>query len=149
MEGDIMNTTNPRRNAEGYPDPTSYAILMAIEREEYRKLHPRKPIVYICSPFAGDIVRNTENARQYCKFAVRQGTIPFAPHLFYPQFMSDDDPEQRKLGLLFGMIWLCKCDELWCFGNRISDGMRRELAKSRAKGIPIKFYTQDCEVVNL
>jgi hypothetical protein len=135
-----------KRNSEGYWDPTNHAALTAIEKEEYRKAHPRRPMVYICSPFAGDEVGNMERARQFCKFAVRQGTIPFAPHLLYPQFMSDGDPEQRKLALLFGVVWLCKMDEVWVFGERISDGMKREIAKARSKGISIKFFTADCEV---
>lgn len=141
-----MNTTNPRRNAEGYSDPTAYAALTAVSREEQRKANPRRPIVYICSPFAGDVMLNIENARKYCKFAVDKGMVPFASHLLYPQFLDDGDEDQRKLGLLFGIIWLSKCDELWCFGNRVSEGMKRELAKARAKGIPIRFFYEDCEV---
>ena len=30
----MANTTNPRRNAEGYSDPTAYEALKNIEREE-------------------------------------------------------------------------------------------------------------------
>jgi hypothetical protein len=120
--------------------------LTAIEREEYRKAHPRRPMVYICSPFAGDEAGNIERARQFCKFAVRQGTIPFAPHLLYPQFMSDSNPADRELALLFGIVWLCKMDAVWVFGTTISPGMKREIAKARSKGIPIKFFTADCEV---
>lgn len=29
----MANTTNPRRNAEGYSDPTAYGALKNIERE--------------------------------------------------------------------------------------------------------------------
>jgi hypothetical protein len=60
--------------------------------------------------------------------------------------MSDSDPAQRELALLFGVIWLCKMDAVWVFGERISEGMKREIAKARSKGIPIKFFTADCEV---
>lgn len=141
-----MTTTNPRLNASGCADPTAFEAIATIQREERRKSRSRRPLVYICSPFAGDEAGNTERARQFCKFAVRQGAIPFAPHLLYPQFMLDSDPEQRKLALLFGVVWLCKMDEVWVFGERISDGMKQEIAKARSKGIPLKFYTEDCEV---
>jgi hypothetical protein len=134
-----------KRNSEGYWDPTSYAALSQIEREEYRKAHPKRPLVYICSPFAGDIPRNTEAARQYCKFAVRQGMIPFAPHLLYPQFMSDSDPAQRELALLFGVVWLCKMDELWVFGEAISSGMKREILAAKKRGITIKKFNENLE----
>ena len=77
---------------------------------------------------------------------MKQNTIPFAPHLLYPQFMDDSNPAERELGLLFGVVWLCKMDEVWVFGERISPGMKREIAKARSKGISIKFFTEDCEV---
>ncbi|MCL2509212.1 MAG: DUF4406 domain-containing protein [Oscillospiraceae bacterium] len=141
----MSRTEISRYNGERYSDPTAYAALSAVERDEYRKTHPRRPLVYVCSPFAGDEVFNTERARRFCKFAVEQGAIPFAPHLLYPQFMDDGDPGERELALLFGVVWLCKMDELWVFGEYISPGMKREIKKARAKGIPIKFFTADCE----
>ena len=39
-------------NAERYLDPTAYEALMNIEREAKRTAY--KPLVYICSPFAGN-----------------------------------------------------------------------------------------------
>lgn len=30
----MANTTNPRRNAEGYPDPTAYEALKNIDRTD-------------------------------------------------------------------------------------------------------------------
>ena len=41
-------------NSEGYSDPTAYSALSSIENET-RALRAFRPIVYICSPFAGDI----------------------------------------------------------------------------------------------
>ena len=43
------------RNAEGYADPTAYGAFCAIEKEE-KALRAFRPIVYICSPYAGDVV---------------------------------------------------------------------------------------------
>ena len=133
-------------NSEGYPDPTAYEAMTAVQLNEKSKSEPYRPLVYICSPFAGDVERNIENARKFCKFAVKQNAIPLAPHLHYPQFLDDNDPAQRKDGLWFALILLCKTDEVWVFGKTISEGMKRELAKARKKGIPIKFFTKDCEV---
>jgi len=132
-------------NHERYPDPTAYEALTAVRREEKRRSRVYRPLVYICSPFAGDVERNIENARKYCAFAVKQKAIPLAPHLHYPQFMDDGDPAQRKDGLRFALILLVKCDALWVFGERISEGMKKEIAKARKKSIPIKFFTTDCE----
>ena len=100
-----------RYNAEGYPDPTAFNALSAIEREERVKQY--LPLVYIASPFAGDTQRNAERARGYCRLAVSKGCIPLAPHLLYPQFMDDDDRETHELGIFFALVLLGKCDELW------------------------------------
>ena len=134
-----------RRNSEGYPDPTAYNALTTIAHAD--KANRYLPLVYIASPFAGDTKRNTKMVRDYCRFAVGKGCIPLAPHLHYPQFMNDDDKEQRDLGLRFALILLSKCDELWVFGDKISGGMAREIVKAKRRGIPIKYFNHKCEEV--
>ena len=42
-----------KRNAEGYYDPTAGEALLNIMREERKKAN--RALVYICSPYAGDI----------------------------------------------------------------------------------------------
>jgi hypothetical protein len=96
-------------------------------------------IVYICSPFSGDVARNTENARKFCKYAVSKGVMPIAPHLLFPQFLDDNCPMEREKGLAFGLALLEKTDELWVFGTHQSEGMRREIEKATADGIPITY----------
>jgi hypothetical protein len=131
------------RNQEGYPDPTPYEALKTIDQRAKEYL----PLVYICSPFAGDTERNIERARGYCRLAVSRGCIPLAPHLHYPQFMDDGDQKQRELGLRFALILLGKCDELWVFGERISSGMAREIAKAKRRGMPIRYFDSKGEEV--
>ncbi len=63
------------KNAEGYADPTAYRASCAIEKEE-KALRAFRPIVYICSPYAGDVENNTAAARRYSRFAVEAGYIP-------------------------------------------------------------------------
>ena len=135
-----------RYNAEGYPDPTAYSALLAIQREE--KAKPYLPLVYIASPFAGETERNTERARGYCRLAVSKGCIPLAPHLFYPQFMDDDDRETRELAIFFALVLLGKCDEIWVFGERMSEGMEREIAKARKRNMPIRYFNSRCVEVS-
>ena len=84
------------KNAEGYPDPTAFGAFCAIEKEE-KALRAFRPIVYICSPYAGDIETNTAAARRYCRFAVEAGYIPIAPHLLFPQFLNDADPNAARI----------------------------------------------------
>lgn len=127
-------------NKEGYPDPVPYRAIRNLDRKRMYR-----PLVYICSPYAGDIEANVENARRYCRYAVDKGCIPLASHLLYPQFMSDDDPDERALGLRFGHVLLSKCKELWVFGDVISSGMHQEIDYAKSRGIPIKLFTNKCD----
>ena len=58
-------------NSEGYYDPTAYEALTKIEQEA-KALRSFRPVVYICSPLAGDMVKNQENA-------VLTATLPWMP----------------------------------------------------------------------
>ncbi|MGI6378226.1 MAG: DUF4406 domain-containing protein [Bacilli bacterium] len=138
-------------NAEGYYDPTNYEAMRELIREELKRRYGTeyRPLVFICSPFAGDMEGNAERTRKYCRFAVEQYAIPVAPHLLYPQFMDEHDPDSRKLGLFFGRVLLGKCQELWVFGDTISDGMSYEIRKAQNHNMPIKYFTEECEVKTL
>ena len=133
-------------NAERYLDPTAYEALMNIEREAKRTAY--KPLVFICSPFAGNIERNTRRARDFCRFAVSENCIPIAPHLLFPQFMEESDPKQRRLGIFFGLVLQSKCKEVWGFGGNITKGMAVEIEKAHERGLPVRYFTERCvEVV--
>ena len=134
-------------NSEGYYDPTAAEALANVAREEKAKASQYRPLVYICSPFAGDTEGNINRAQGYCRFAVSEGYIPLAPHLHFPQFMDDCDREQRELGLFFALVMLCKCDEVWVFGSRVSNGMAREISKAKQRDIPIRYINDICEEV--
>ena len=133
-------------NNEGYPDPTAYNALSSIE-DEARALRAFRPIVYICSPFAGDIEKNVAAARTYSRFAVEQGYIPIAPHLLFPQFLNDSDPKERELGLFFGNAIMSKCSEIWVFGNHISSGMKAEIKRAKWKNYRLRYFTENLEEV--
>ena len=132
-------------NAEGYLDLTAYEALLANEREAKKAAF--RPLVFICSPLAGDVEHNLERARRYCRFAVTKGAIPLAPHLLFPQFMDDGDKTQRNLAILMGLVLLSKCHELWRFGDRISPGMAIELEKAKRLGIPVRHFSGECAEV--
>ena len=104
-------------------------------------------IVYICSPYAGDIAGNVDAARRYSRFAVGKGYIPIAPHLLYPQFLDDADPDERELGIFFGNAIMSKCSEVWVFGSRISAGMQAEIRRAKWKSYRLRYFTEDCQEV--
>lgn len=133
-------------NSEGYFDPTAYGALSIIDKEE-RALRAFRPIVYICSPFAGDIDTNVKAARAYSRFAVEAGYIPIAPHLLFPQFLNDADPQERQLGLFFGNTLMSKCSEVWVFGKHISPGMEAEIERAKWKNYRLRYFTENLEEV--
>ena len=112
-------------NCEGYPDPTAHKALTAIEQEH----------------------RSLRAFRRYSRFAVEAGYIPFAPHLLFPQFLNDADPNERELGLFFGNALMSKCSEVWVFGSRISAGMQAEINRAKWKNYRLRYFTEDCQEV--
>lgn len=64
-------------NSEGYYDPTAYEALTNIQREEKAAQKAAYlPLVYVCSPYSGDIKNNVSNAKKYSRFAVENRAIP-------------------------------------------------------------------------
>lgn len=103
--------------------------------------------IYICSPLAGNIEANIANAKRYCAFAIGQGVMPYAPHVYFTQFLDDEVPEERDMGIEAGMKWLALCSEIWVFGNRISLGMGAELEYAKEHGLVIRHFTDDCKEI--
>ena len=103
-------------------------------------------LIYVCSPYRGDIERNTARARRYCRFVQTQGEMPFASHLHNCQFMEDFIPEERQAGIQLGLEMLKKADAIWVFGDVLTSGMREELEMAMALNLPMRFFTDSCEV---
>ena len=123
------------KNQEGYPDVVPYQAFANIDREQKRF----RPMVYICSPFSGDIAGNIKKAKQYSRYAVNHGAIPIAPHLLFPQFMSEET--ERDRAVFMGIAILSKCAELWVFGDVHSKGMENEIAYAERKNMTIRYFT--------
>lgn len=104
--------------------------------------------VYICSPLRPhgeteeerkkDLHRNEQLARFACRYATEHGCMPLAPHLYFSQFMDDADPQDREDGIRYGLKWLEGCEEIWVVERRITEGMKREIAVARKRGMKEK-----------
>ena len=144
-----------RKNSEQYSDPTAYEALTAVERSErigIRKRRKFMPLVYICSRYAADekrtVSENEEAAIKYSRFAIEQGCIPLASHLLYPRILDDSNPEQRKLGLFFGQVWLDIAREIWIFSDgSLSKGMQAEYDRAKKRGYRIRYFNESMEEV--
>jgi len=89
--------------------------------------------VYIISRYAGKTEQerafNVEVCRYFCRQIIKAGKQPVAPHLYYPQFIDDNDPEEREQGLALGIADLDACDEflIVTVDGVISAGMAGEI----------------------
>ena len=102
-------------------------------------------LVYVCSPYKGDVEYNVSKAQGFCRFAVTEGVMPFAPHLHNTQFLDDTSEDGRSIGMRLGLGMLNRSDELWAFGSRISEGMLEEIEAAEQLGIPVQYYNDRCE----
>lgn len=132
-----------RKNSRGYAGPTSYKVLKNLQYTE----NMARPLTYICSPYSGDVQANTALARQFCSFAVSAGQIPLAPHLLFPQFMDDTDPDEREIAMAFNRVLLSRCDAVWVYTGRVSKGMRAEIEWARELELPICYFNADFQEV--
>ena len=137
--------SNDYRNSEGYPDPTAGEALSRIAANEKQSLRAFRPIVYICSPFSGDVEGNVNNARRYSRFAVDKHYLPIAPHIYFTQFMDDSIPEERNTAIFMNWVLMSKCVELWVFGENISAGMKAEIDRAKRKHMRIRYFTEELE----
>lgn len=95
-------------------------------------------IIYVASPYAGDIEKNTEFTKTACRFVMNEGHAFFCPHLLYPNILDEHNSKERQLGLDMGLAMLQSCDELWCFGDHISHGMMNEIEEAKRLSIPTR-----------
>ena len=123
------------RNSEGYNDPTAGEAIRRATAYGFR------PVVYICSPFSGDVEKNMEDARKYCRYAVDLGYIPIAPHLLFPQFMKE--ATERDLAIFMDLVLLGKCAQVWVFGDSITEGMSIEIKRARFRQMKIRRFTKE------
>jgi hypothetical protein len=77
------------------------------------------------------------------------GIQPLAPHLYFTRFLKDDVAAERDTGIRFALSWLEQADELWVFGERVSDGMAQEIAKAKELGKPVHTLPEPGRVAEL
>ena len=71
--------------------------------------------------------------------------MPIVPHIYFTQFLDEDSKVEWAAGLRYGLELLWQAKELWCFGCKITDGMRAEIELAQDLKIPVKYYDSDME----
>ena len=102
--------------------------------------------VVIESPYAGDVKANVAFAQRLCRFACERGYAPIASHLLYTQFLDDNIPEERSMGIEAGLAWASFAEEAWFAlpdGRlEMSAGMKKAHAAHESQGRRIRYVVE-------
>ena len=98
--------------------------------------------IFICSRFEGDSEKHKQLARIYCLMVWNKGYLPIAPHLYFPQFLDNNNKEQREAIMQVGLNALRQCKAVYVYGRSVSDGMRREIKLAEELKIPITYFDE-------
>ncbi len=134
------------KNSEGYADPTAGSAMSRImkeyrQRQKKRYADKNRRKIYVASRYAGDVDANVKAAIGYCRRVIDEGHMPIASHLLYPQILNDKVPEERELGLMFGLALLRACDEVWMFGE-VSPGVAQEIEEAKRLNKRLRFIKE-------
>lgn len=98
--------------------------------------------VYICSPLGGNIKENLQKVKEYTRYALMCGTAPVVPH-FYALCLNDNIPKEREIGMAAGLSLLWFCDEMWIFGDEVTESMKAEMQFCKSLNISVRKVRDD------
>lgn len=100
-------------------------------------------LLYVCSPYRGEIRRNKEYARELTKAALNSGFTPVTVHLYITEVLDDNEPQERKRGMAAGQDILKRCRYI-LIGTKygFSEGMKEEITLAALKGLAM-LYEKD------
>lgn len=98
-------------------------------------------IVYIAHPIGGNVKRNLQRIEDIVRHIniKTKDVIPFAPYWLDCHALDDAIREERERGIRNNAEYFKRkvFDELWLFGDRISEGMKHEIELAESLGIPV------------
>lgn len=108
----------------------------------------RKELVYICSPLSAktqeEILKNSLKAKYYMNVVSELlGVRAVAPHAILPYYFDDNNAEERRLCVNFGLETLRISSAIVVCGKHISSGMAGEIALAQKLGLPLFFYYEE------
>ena len=99
-------------------------------------------LICVISPFRASKRHSKEEnvalARRLCRAIATRGIehgIPYAPHLFCPQFLDDEKDSERKIGMHIFHFMIACAREVWVWDLwGVSKGMREDIEAARSCG---------------
>lgn len=118
---------------------------------------PKK--IFVCSPYRPlaeteesqkvELESNLHRAKTACRILISLGFMPLAPHLYFTTFLEDEVKRERENGIRLGLQWLEEADEVWVFGDTISEGMAVEIARAKELNKPVRNLPEPSRMVEL
>lgn len=118
---------------------------------------PKK--IFVCSPYRSiaedpecqksQLEANIYRAKTACRILSTLGFLPLAPHLYFTQFLKDEEKKERETGMKLGLRWLEEADELWVFGDTVSEGMAAEIQKANELNKPVRNLPEPGRMIEL
>ena len=110
----------------------------------------KKKIIYIAHPIGGDVPGNLQKVGEiYRQISLyRPDVIPFAPYIATISCLDDNVPQERAIGFEHNKGFFDRriIDEVWLYGDRISNGMAQEIEWANRLGIPVVSMSEGIEV---
>lgn len=95
--------------------------------------------VIVVSPYRGDVELNKRYLVECLRDCIRRRESPFAGHLFYTQFLNDEDPVQRDAGMACGREWMKSAELVAVYTDiGVSSGMHGDMDYAISYMIPIE-----------
>jgi hypothetical protein len=100
---------------------------------------PQRKLVFIAHPIRGDVASNMQKVLVICEQVHKEGHTPIAPYLIAPAHTHDGVIKNREFGVWANLTTFERgyVDELWLYGDGISEGMKIEVALAKKLGIPV------------
>ena len=68
--------------------------------------------------------------------------IPVCPHIYFTQFLDDNNELERQIGMDFGLRLLSECNKVIVFDDDgISEGMKKEIELANRLNIPVGYWS--------
>lgn len=97
-------------------------------------------LVIVESPYAGNVDRHIQYAREAIRDCLHRGEAPIASHLLYtqPGILVDELPSERALGMVAGQAWYAVAHAAVVYEDLgISPGMQAGIDEATRHGLPI------------
>jgi hypothetical protein len=90
--------------------------------------------IYVAGPLSADPDAHVRTAMDVGSEVIAAGFIPFIPHLYH--FLHQHQPQEYETWMTLDFAWLDQCHGLIRIAG-YSPGADREVARAKAKGIPV------------